>query len=116
MTDIGGITAEQLRSYIERVERLEAEKAEIAEHIKQVMAEAKANGFDPAIKPHLAEAKANGFDPAIKPHLAEAKANGFDTAIMREVLRLRKMAAQDRAERESLLDLYLRALGMEGGQ
>jgi uncharacterized protein (UPF0335 family) len=36
----------QLKSIIERVERLEAEKAEVAEQIKEVFAEAKGNGFD----------------------------------------------------------------------
>lgn len=36
----------QLRSIIERVERLEVEKGEIAEQIKEVFAEAKSNGFD----------------------------------------------------------------------
>jgi uncharacterized protein (UPF0335 family) len=36
----------QLRSIVERVERLETEKAEIAEQIKEVFAEAKGNGFD----------------------------------------------------------------------
>jgi uncharacterized protein (UPF0335 family) len=36
----------QLRSIIERAERLEQEKAEIAEHLKEVFAEAKSNGFD----------------------------------------------------------------------
>lgn len=36
----------QLRSIIERVERLETEKAEISEQIKEVYAEAKGNGFD----------------------------------------------------------------------
>lgn len=36
----------QLRSIIERVERLEQEKAEIAEQVKEVFAEAKGNGFD----------------------------------------------------------------------
>lgn len=36
----------QLKSIIERVERLEQEKSEIAEQIKEVMAEAKGNGFD----------------------------------------------------------------------
>lgn len=36
----------QLRSIIERVERLEVEKAEIADQIKEVFAEAKGNGFD----------------------------------------------------------------------
>ena len=37
----------QLRSIVERIERQEAEKAEIAESIKEVYAEAKPNGFDP---------------------------------------------------------------------
>jgi uncharacterized protein (UPF0335 family) len=36
----------QLKSVIERVERLEVEKAEVAEQIKEVFAEAKGNGFD----------------------------------------------------------------------
>lgn len=80
MTDVGGITAEQLRSYIERVERLEAEKADLAADIREVF--------------------------------AEAKGTGFDVAVMRQVLKLRKMDANDRAEQESLLDLYQRALGM----
>ena len=80
MANVNGITAEQLRSYIERVERLESEKAEIADQIKEVM--------------------------------SDAKANGFDTKVMRQVLKLRKMDARDRAEQESLLELYTRALGM----
>ena len=36
----------QLKSVIERIERLEQEKAEVAEQIKEVFAEAKGNGFD----------------------------------------------------------------------
>lgn len=36
----------QLRSIIERIERLEQEKTEIAEQIKEVFGEAKGNGFD----------------------------------------------------------------------
>ncbi len=40
------VAAGQLKSIIERVERLEEEKKEVAEQIKEVMAEAKANGFD----------------------------------------------------------------------
>ena len=36
----------QLKSIIERIERLEQEKSEIAEQIKEVFAEAKCNGFD----------------------------------------------------------------------
>ncbi len=46
MTDVGGVSGAQLRSYIERVERLEEEKAGIANDIKEVYAEAKGNGFD----------------------------------------------------------------------
>lgn len=44
--DIAGITGGQLKSYIERVERLEEEKANIGNDIKEVFAEAKGNGFD----------------------------------------------------------------------
>ena len=41
-----GVAKEQLRSVVERVERLEEEKKAIADDIKDVYAEAKANGFD----------------------------------------------------------------------
>jgi len=40
------VAAGQLRAVIERIERLEEEKKEVAEQIKEVYAEAKANGFD----------------------------------------------------------------------
>ena len=46
MVQAGGIAGEQLRLFIERVERLEEEKKGIAEDIKEVFAEAKAVGFD----------------------------------------------------------------------
>ncbi len=53
MTDIGHNSGDlnrtaqgQLRSLVERIERLDQEKAEIAEQIKEVFAEAKGNGFD----------------------------------------------------------------------
>ena len=39
-------TKERLKSIIERVDRLEEEKAALAEDIKEIYAEAKANGFD----------------------------------------------------------------------
>lgn len=42
----GGIETPKLRSYIERIERLEEEKAGIANDISDVFSEAKANGFD----------------------------------------------------------------------
>ncbi len=40
------VSAGQLRAFVERIERLEEEKKAIAEQIKEVYAEAKANGFD----------------------------------------------------------------------
>ncbi|MGG7565813.1 DUF2312 domain-containing protein [Rhodovulum sp. DZ06] len=40
------VHASQLRSIVERIERLEEEKKEVAEQIKEVYAEAKGNGFD----------------------------------------------------------------------
>lgn len=42
----GGVARDQLRSVVERIERLEEEKAATAADIKEVYAEAKANGFD----------------------------------------------------------------------
>jgi uncharacterized protein (UPF0335 family) len=42
----GGVAQDQLRSVVERIERLEEEKAAIAADIKEVYAEAKGNGFD----------------------------------------------------------------------
>ncbi|MGB0960342.1 MAG: DUF2312 domain-containing protein [Halocynthiibacter sp.] len=40
------VTADELRAFIERVERLEAEKKDIADQQKEVMAEAKSRGYD----------------------------------------------------------------------
>jgi uncharacterized protein (UPF0335 family) len=47
--DTGGIAAQKLRSFVERIERLESEKADLASDIKEVFAEAKGNGFDTKI-------------------------------------------------------------------
>jgi len=74
----------QLKSLVERIERLEEEKKTIAGDIKEVY--------------------------------AEAKANGFDTKILRKVISLRKKDATERAEEESMLDVYLAALGMIPGE
>lgn len=40
------VTADELRQFIERFERLEAEKKDIADQQKEVMAEAKGRGYD----------------------------------------------------------------------
>lgn len=49
MTDAHGIARDQLRVFIERIERLEEEKKTIADDIKDVYAEAKGTGFDTKI-------------------------------------------------------------------
>jgi uncharacterized protein (UPF0335 family) len=80
MPDVGGVAGAQLKSLIERIERLEEEKRALGEDIKEVY--------------------------------AEAKGTGFDTKIMRQIIKIRKMDKDEHDEQESLLDLYMRALGM----
>ena len=41
---------------------------------------------------------------------AEAKGDGFDVKILREIVKLRKQDEEERDERESMLDLYMRAM------
>ncbi|MDQ0316806.1 DUF2312 domain-containing protein [Amorphus orientalis] len=49
MSQPGGVAADQLRAFVERIEKLEEEKQTIADDIKDVYAEAKANGYDTKI-------------------------------------------------------------------
>lgn len=83
MSDASAVAQDQLRSFVERIERLEEEKKTIADDIKDVY--------------------------------AEAKGNGFDTKVLRKVISLRKQDANERAEQDAILDLYLQALGMQQG-
>ncbi len=46
MSEGPSIAKDILRSYVERIERLEEEKKEVADQIREVFAEAKGNGFD----------------------------------------------------------------------
>lgn len=46
MSTVDSVAADQLRSIIERIEKLEEEKTAIAQDIKDVYGEAKANGYD----------------------------------------------------------------------
>ena len=46
MTDTGGIAADRLRSFIERIERLEEDRAGLNSDIREVLSEAKSAGFD----------------------------------------------------------------------
>lgn len=45
----GEVSGQRLKSFIERVERLEEEKKALAEDIRDVYSEAKATGFEPKI-------------------------------------------------------------------
>ena len=46
MADGGAVAADRLRSFVERIERLEEEKAALAADIREVYSEAKGAGFD----------------------------------------------------------------------
>lgn len=46
MSDAGAVARDQLRSFVERIERLEEEKKTIADDIKDVYGEAKSMGYD----------------------------------------------------------------------
>ncbi len=46
MADTGGIAADRLRSFIERIERLEEDRAGLNADIREVLSEAKSAGFD----------------------------------------------------------------------
>ena len=48
-SDVGGVVGKRLLSFIERIERLEEEKTELMEDIKEVYGESKATGFDTKI-------------------------------------------------------------------
>lgn len=74
------VNAGHLLAFIERIERMEEEKKALAEEIKDIY--------------------------------SEAKANGFDTKIMRKIVAIRKQDRDSRIEEETVLDLYLQALGM----
>lgn len=47
--DVGGIARDRLKSFVERIERLEEEKRGLQEDIKEIYAEAKGTGFDTKI-------------------------------------------------------------------
>ena len=74
------VGADQLRAFVERIERMSEEKDAITADIREIY--------------------------------AEAKGSGFDSRVLRQIVKERKQDANERAEREALLDLYRSALGM----
>lgn len=80
----GNVASEELRAFIERIERLEEEKKAIADDIKDV--------------------------------LGEAASRGYDKKTIRKIIAIRKKDAQQVAEEEAILDVYMAALGMIPGR
>ena len=60
----------------------------------------------------LEEEKA-GIAADIRDVFAEAKGNGFDVKAIRTIIKMRKMDTSEREEAETVLDTYMRALGMQ---
>lgn len=58
------------------------------------------------------EEERKGLANDIKDKFLEAKGLGFDEKILREVIRLRRKSMAERQEHDSLLEVYLAALGM----
>ena len=46
MAEVGGVSTDRLRSFVDRIERLEEEKVTLAADIREVYSEAKGAGFD----------------------------------------------------------------------
>jgi uncharacterized protein (UPF0335 family) len=59
------------------------------------------------------EEEKQGIVDDIKDVYLEAKAVGYDPKIMRQIVRLRKMNPDDRAEMEAILEVYKKALGLD---
>lgn len=59
------------------------------------------------------ESEKKGISEDIKDVYGEAKAVGYDVKILRQVIKLRKMRADERQEMEAVLEAYMAALGME---
>ena len=58
MVEVGGIAADRLRQFIERIERLEEEKRALMADIRDVYSEAKGTGFEPKIMRQLVKMRA----------------------------------------------------------
>jgi uncharacterized protein (UPF0335 family) len=79
----------------------------------QVSAQKQLRQFVEAIEGLEADRRALGAD--ISDKFKEAKATGFDVKVMKQALKLRRMSKTERQEQESVLDVYLHALGMLDG-
>jgi uncharacterized protein (UPF0335 family) len=66
MPDVGGVAVERLRSFIERIERLEEEKRALSGDIKEIYAEAKGTGFEPKIMRQIVKIRKMDKDEVVE--------------------------------------------------
>lgn len=66
MQVINNSSANQLRLFIEKVERLEEEKSELMENIREVYSEAKAVGFDPKVMKQIVKLRKMKHEEAVE--------------------------------------------------
>jgi uncharacterized protein (UPF0335 family) len=78
MSDIGDNSEKDVASIIERIERLEEEKKQIASDISDIY--------------------------------KETKGRGYDAAALKEIIKIRKENPSKREARESMVDVYMRAI------
>ena len=72
MAEVGGVAVERLRSFIERIERLEEERAALGADIREVYAEAKGTGFDTKVMRQVIKLrKMDASDRQEQDHLLE---------------------------------------------
>lgn len=74
------VAQDQIKAFVERVERLDEELKAINDDKKEIF--------------------------------AEARGNGFDVPALKQVIKLRRQDANERMEREAIVELYMAALGM----
>ncbi len=71
---------DDLKAIVERIERLHAERKDLADGIREIF--------------------------------SEAKGKGYDAKVIKQIVALRRQDASERAEHETILEVYKRALGM----
>ena len=72
-----GIAAGELRQFIEQYEQLDAEKSDVAERQKELMAEAKARGYDTKVMRKVIALRKRDKDDLDEEHVGKAVSNGL---------------------------------------
>ena len=79
MAEVGGVSGDRLKSFVERIERLEEERAALSADIREVYAEAKSTGFDARIMRQVVRLrKLDGADRREQEELLELYMRALD--------------------------------------